>query len=68
MSVFGKPERGSNCDCERVKAPSPCQAVFPQNDPRLRRRLARVGLIPVFNVHFSRFSTCVTLAPLTLME
>jgi hypothetical protein len=61
---FGKPERGSNCDCERVKTPSPSQAVFPQNDLRLRRSLARVGLIPVFSVYFSRFSTCVTLARL----
>ncbi|MEK6237763.1 MAG: DUF1549 and DUF1553 domain-containing protein, partial [Planctomycetales bacterium] len=45
MNVFGKPERALNCDCERVNAPTLLQAVFLQNDPLVRMRLADSGWI-----------------------
>ena len=40
MKVFGKPDRAINCDCERVNEPTLLQAVFVQNDPLVRMRLA----------------------------
>ncbi len=40
MQVFGKPERAINCDCERVNEPTLLQAIFVQNDPLVRMRLA----------------------------
>lgn len=45
MKVFGKPERSINCDCERVNEPTLLQAVFLQNDPLVRMRLADSGWI-----------------------
>lgn len=45
MKVFGKPERAINCDCERVNEPTLLQAVFLQNDPLVRMRLAESGWI-----------------------
>ena len=35
LSVFGKPDRTENCDCERSSDPTLLQAVFPRNDPTL---------------------------------
>ncbi len=40
MNVFGKPDRGLNCDCERVNDPTLLQSVFIQNDPLVRARIA----------------------------
>lgn len=40
LKVFGKPERAINCDCERVNEPTLLQAVFVQNDPLVRMRIA----------------------------
>ncbi len=45
MRVFGKPERAINCDCERVNEPTLLQAIFVQNDPLVRMRLAESGWI-----------------------
>ena len=35
LSVFGKPDRTENCDCERSNAPTLLQSVFTRNDPSL---------------------------------
>jgi hypothetical protein len=35
LSVFGKPDRTENCDCERSSDPTLLQAVFTRNDPAL---------------------------------
>jgi hypothetical protein len=43
MRVFGKPDRATNCDCERNDDPSLLQAVFVQNDPLVQSRLAESG-------------------------
>jgi len=40
MKVFGKPDRLINCDCERVSEPTLLQAIFTQNDPLVRMRIA----------------------------
>ena len=40
MKVFGKPDRSINCDCERVNEPTLLQAIFTQNDPLVRMRIA----------------------------
>lgn len=45
MRVFGKPDRSINCDCERVNEPTLLQAIFIQNDPLVRMRLADSGWI-----------------------
>ena len=45
MKVFGKPDRSINCDCERVNEPTLLQAIFTQNDPLLRMRLADSGWV-----------------------
>lgn len=45
MQVFGKPDRALNCDCERVNQPTLLQAIFQQNDPLVRQRLAESGWI-----------------------
>ena len=45
MRVFGKPARSINCDCERVNEPTLLQAIFVQNDPLVRMRLAESGWI-----------------------
>jgi len=45
MKVFGKPDRTINCDCERVNEPTLLQAIFTQNDPLVRMRLADSGWI-----------------------
>ena len=43
MRVFGKPDRSSNCDCERTNEPTLLQAIFAQNDPLVRLRIADSG-------------------------
>ena len=45
MKVFGKPARAINCDCERVNEPTLLQAIFVQNDPLVRMRVADSGWI-----------------------
>ncbi len=45
MKVFGKPDRSITCDCERVNEPTLLQAIFVQNDPLVRMRLADSGWI-----------------------
>jgi hypothetical protein len=45
MKVFGKPDRSINCDCERVNEPTLLQAIFAQNDPLVRMRVADSGWI-----------------------
>ena len=45
MKVFGKPDRSINCDCERVNEPTLLQAIFTQNDPIVRMRIADSGWI-----------------------
>ncbi len=45
MKVFGKPDRSINCDCERVNEPTLLQAIFVQNDPLVRMRIADSGWI-----------------------
>ena len=49
MRVFGKPERSLNCDCERVNEPTLLQAIFTQNDPLVRMRIADSDWI--FEIH-----------------
>jgi hypothetical protein len=41
LAVFGKPERATNCDCERSNEPSLLQCVFTQNDGELLTMLDR---------------------------
>ncbi len=43
MQVFGKPERATNCDCERNNTPSLLQAIFLHNDPLVEARLQEGG-------------------------
>lgn len=45
MKVFGKPDRSTNCDCERVNEPTLLQAIFLQNDPLVRMRVVESGWI-----------------------
>ncbi len=45
MNVFGKPDRAINCDCERANEPTLLQAIFTQNDPLVRMRIADSGWI-----------------------
>ena len=45
MKVFGKPDRSINCDCERVNSPTLLQAIFTQNDPLVRMRIADSGWV-----------------------
>ena len=35
LSVFGKPDRTANCDCERSNEPTLLQAIFTRNDPAM---------------------------------
>jgi hypothetical protein len=47
MHVFGKPERATNCDCERSSSPSLLQAIFTQNDPLVHMRLSEGWLAEI---------------------
>ena len=39
LSVFGKPDRTANCDCERSNDPTLLQAIFTRNDPAMNTLL-----------------------------
>jgi hypothetical protein len=39
LSIFGKPAREANCDCERAVAPTLLQALYMRNDPEVLARL-----------------------------
>jgi hypothetical protein len=41
LRVFGKPERATNCDCERVVEPSLLQALFLRNDQDVLKMIDR---------------------------
>ena len=43
MNVFGKPDRATNCDCERSDATSLLQTLFLKNDLIVRNRLRQSG-------------------------
>jgi len=49
MNVFGKPDRTTNCDCERTTDATLLQAVFMQNDPLVRQRLDESGWLAKAN-------------------
>ncbi len=39
LSIFGKPPRETNCDCERVTDPTLLQTIFTRNDQSVLRRI-----------------------------
>ncbi len=39
LSIFGKPARQTNCDCERVTDPTLLQTIYTRNDPSLLARI-----------------------------
>jgi hypothetical protein len=39
LTIFGKPARETNCDCERSTAPTLLQALYTRNDPELLARI-----------------------------
>jgi hypothetical protein len=39
LTVFGKPAREMNCDCERMTAPTLLQALYTRNDPEMFARI-----------------------------
>jgi hypothetical protein len=39
LTIFGKPARETNCDCERSTAPTLLQALYTRNDPDLIARI-----------------------------
>ena len=39
LTIFGKPAREANCDCERTTDPTLLQTIFTRNDPSLLQRL-----------------------------
>jgi hypothetical protein len=39
LTLFGKPARETNCDCERATAPTLLQALYTRNDPDLLARI-----------------------------
>lgn len=41
VNLFGKPQRATNCDCERSTEPTLLQTVYLQNDPEVLRMLDR---------------------------
>ena len=43
FAVFGKPDRSTNCDCERSSEPSLLQTVYMRNDFELLNNLDRKG-------------------------
>jgi TolA-binding protein len=43
FAVFGKPDRSTNCDCERSSEPSLLQTVYMRNDFELLNNLERKG-------------------------
>ena len=41
LSIFGKPTRSTNCDCERKTAPTLLQALFTRNDREMLEQIER---------------------------
>lgn len=41
VNLFGKPQRATNCDCERSTEPTLLQTVYLQNDPEVLKMLDR---------------------------
>jgi hypothetical protein len=39
LSTFGKPQRETNCDCERVVVPTLLQTLYVRNDPEMLARI-----------------------------
>jgi hypothetical protein len=39
LTIFGKPARQTNCDCERVTDPTLLQTIYTRNDPSLLARI-----------------------------
>jgi hypothetical protein len=39
LTIFGKPARETNCDCERTTVPTLIQALYTRNDPDLLARI-----------------------------
>lgn len=39
LTIFGKPARETNCDCERMSAPTLLQALYTRNDPEMLARI-----------------------------
>lgn len=45
LTVFGRPARSTNCDCERSNEPSLLQTIYLQNDQEIANILQRAGWI-----------------------
>jgi hypothetical protein len=43
LTLFGRPLRESNCDCERTEDPTLLQTLFTRNDPQLLARIEGTG-------------------------
>ncbi|HSU67479.1 MAG TPA: DUF1549 and DUF1553 domain-containing protein [Tepidisphaeraceae bacterium] len=43
LTLFGKPTRETNCDCERTEDPTLLQTLFTRNDPNLLTRIEGNG-------------------------
>src|SRR5207249_4140536 len=43
LTLFGKPARVANCDCERSADPTLLQTLFTRNDPSLLQRIDGSG-------------------------
>ncbi len=43
LGIFGKPQRTTNCDCERVTDPTLLQTIYTRNDPSILQRLSEKG-------------------------
>ena len=39
LTIFGKPARETNCDCERASTPTLLQSLYTRNDPELLARI-----------------------------
>ena len=52
MNIFGKPERATNCDCERSSSVSLLQPLFLKNDPITRNRLRDSGWLQQIDERF----------------
>ena len=55
LSLFGKPARTTDCDCERSNVPTLRQMLYTRNDPGLLARIE--GTAPAANRGNTRFST-----------
>ena len=43
LNIFGKPQRETNCDCERTSDPTLLQTLYTRNDPEMLTRLESAG-------------------------